>query len=141
MNPKIWGKHAWNFLHFVTLGYPINPSEEDKQNYYEFLSQLRYVLPCAKCRHNYVDHLIKHPLTEHSLATRDNLVKWGIDLHNMVNANTGKPVLSYSEAFESIQKLSQPQTSDTSSFNWVYFILLLIILILIGILVYMLLRN
>ena len=36
MSPEIWGKIAWNFLHLVTLDYPLNPTNLDKQHYYEY---------------------------------------------------------------------------------------------------------
>ena len=32
MNPKIWGPHAWIFLHSITLNYPENPTPELKKN-------------------------------------------------------------------------------------------------------------
>ena len=30
MDANIWGSHAWLFLHTVTLNYPENPNEFDK---------------------------------------------------------------------------------------------------------------
>jgi hypothetical protein len=32
INPNIWGTHGWTFMHYITLAYPENPSEEDKKN-------------------------------------------------------------------------------------------------------------
>ena len=31
MGPDIWGPHGWKFLHFVTLGYPEKPTENEKK--------------------------------------------------------------------------------------------------------------
>ena len=36
MEPEIWGPNAWTFLHTITLNYPENPSEDDKQNHKDF---------------------------------------------------------------------------------------------------------
>lgn len=122
MHPSIWGKHAWNFLHLVTMAYPENPTEADKQHYYEFLNQLRWILPCSKCRRNYVEHLRTYPLTEHVLSSRTNLVKWGIDMHNIVNYYTGKPIVSYPDAMEQLTLLSSPPAVKKSNSNsdWLY---------------------
>ena len=35
MEPKIWGEHAWIFLHTITLNYPEEPTFSDKYNYQE----------------------------------------------------------------------------------------------------------
>ena len=42
------------------------------------------------------------PLTDDVLSSRENLVKWGIDIHNIVNASKNKPIMSYSDALKSI---------------------------------------
>ena len=31
MEPKVWGSHAWIFLHTITLNYPDEPSKFDKE--------------------------------------------------------------------------------------------------------------
>ena len=36
IKPNIWGPHGWKFLHYVSLGYPENPTPEDKINYKNF---------------------------------------------------------------------------------------------------------
>lgn len=104
MLPQIWGEVGWDFFHFVTLGYPENPTNEDKKNYYQYFHHLKYVLPCFKCRTNMENHLKKYPLTDEVLSSRTNLVKWGIDFHNIVNYYTGKPILSYQEAIDNISR-------------------------------------
>ena len=44
MNPKFWGPHGWYFLHSVTMHYPKNPSEQEKQIYFNFFKSLENVL-------------------------------------------------------------------------------------------------
>lgn len=132
MLPEIWGETAWDFIHFVTMGYPDNPTDTDKYNYYQYFNLLQYVLPCEKCNHNLSNHLKKYPLTEKTLSNRTELVKWGIDLHNIVNYYTGKRMLTYDEAMNEINKKINSKKSN----NWFYYFLLLVAVIIIAYLVY-----
>ena len=93
MNPKVWGPHAWFFLHSVTLSYPNNPTETDKKQMYDFFMSLSNILPCLDCMKHFKDHLNKYPITPF-LDSKDSLVSWLIILHNMVNVSTGKPTMT-----------------------------------------------
>ena len=53
INPEIWGPSLWKFLHFLTLSYPENPSEEEQNRMFDFLTSLQEILPCEKCRNNF----------------------------------------------------------------------------------------
>jgi len=97
IKPAIWGPHGWKFLHYVSMGYPVNPSYEDKLNYKNFYHSLQHVLPCEKCAQNYKQNLVKLPIDNH-LENRDSLVKWVIDIHNKVNNELGKDKVEYEEA-------------------------------------------
>jgi hypothetical protein len=97
LKPNIWGPHGWKFMHYVSLGYPETPTENDKQNYKNFYYSLQHVLPCEKCAQNYSHNLKKNPIDNH-LGTRDTLVKWAIDIHNKVNQELEKSELNYDEA-------------------------------------------
>jgi hypothetical protein len=99
MNPKFWGPHGWIFLHSVTMNYPKNPSNDDKQLYRNFFSSLIRVLPCEKCAYHYKQHIKDDPI-EPALENRDKLVRWLIKIHNKVNADLGKPHYSYEQVIE-----------------------------------------
>lgn len=129
MLPDIWGPHAWKFIHYVASDYPINPTDQDKQNYYNFFSSLQYVLPCAKCRYNLKRHYQKYPLTEQALESRANLLKWTIDLHNVVNYYTGKPMLNEKEAMKKIDSWN----NNHMYLYWIAFIIVIIIVIIFAI--------
>ena len=81
----IWGPALWHFLHTISFNYPVNPSEEDKDNYYDFLISLGKILPCKYCRDNYKNNLNNIKFNEHDFDTRDNFSKMIFDLHNEVN--------------------------------------------------------
>ena len=126
-NNNIWGPPAWTFLHTVTYNYPEKPTDDDKRNFYNFFMSLQHVLPCNKCKAHYQKNIQKYDLSE-SLDSRENLVKWLIDLHNDVNRDNGKPVWSYSEVYNKYREMYN-QTNIYN--NIIIFTIILIVLILI----------
>jgi hypothetical protein len=94
MNQNIWGPHLWFSLHTISFNYPLEPSIEDKNNYKNFFLNLENVIPCSICKKNYKRHLKEHPIQDY-LDNRKSMVYWVIDMHNMVNAEIGKKILSY----------------------------------------------
>lgn len=99
MNQNIWGPHLWFSLHTISFQYPLKPKEEDVEQYKSFFIQLQHVIPCSICKKNYKRHLKEFPVDNH-LKSRKDIVYWVIDLHNMVNSETGKRVISYEDAIK-----------------------------------------
>lgn len=93
VDPNIWGKHGWKFIHYVAQGYPDEPENEDKEIYKNFFMNLGKILPCFKCRNNYYSHLKTNPINHTVLQSRENLEKWVVSIHNQVNQMNEKPVL------------------------------------------------
>lgn len=98
ITPDIWGPVIWAFLHEVTLGYPINPSYEQKTKYKAFFMSLKDTLPCSICAEHYGQNLITMPLDNQALESKSYLVKWLIDFHNKVNEMKDKPIITFLEA-------------------------------------------
>lgn len=121
MDPTIWGPHAWTFMHCVTLSYPMEPTPEDKEYMRNFFGSLPGILPCYKCRMNFKTHISKIPLTDEVLSSKEKLVKWLIDIHNVVNQMNGKKIMSYEEAISCCHK---------KKINYYYYILIFVIVIL-----------
>lgn len=94
MNQNIWGPHLWFSLHTISFNYPLKPTLEDKEYYKNFFNNLQYVIPCSVCQKNYKRHIKEHPINNF-LYSRKALVYWVIDMHNMVNGEIGKKILSY----------------------------------------------
>lgn len=141
MSPDIWGKYAWLFIHFVTMGYPENPTDEDKQRYYEYFQTLQYVLPCKKCRNNMSKHLNTLPLTEQSLVDRNSLVRWGINFHNVVNRSIGKPIISYNEAMHQLDELTHPSSKRDSFSKYLLYLIIIILIIILCYFIYLCVRK
>ena len=104
IDSTVWGPHMWQALHYITLGYPTNPSADDKLRYKAFFTLLKYILPCSICAKHYSENLIKYPLSDDVLNNRESFIKWLIDFHNIVNISKHKPVMEYSEALKQISK-------------------------------------
>jgi len=98
MQPNIWGKYIWISLHFIAIGFPTNPTEKEKTQYYSFFTNLHHVLPCETCAAHYKQLLDQIPLDSLALSSRENLFKWTFDIHNAVNKDIQKNELKYENA-------------------------------------------
>ena len=124
-NNNIWGPQAWTFLHTITFNYPEDPSKRDKQNYFNFFNSLKHVLPCEKCKKHYEENSTD---LRNSLDTREDLVKWLIDIHNDVNKKNDKKIYTYSEVHNEYQQLYD-QTNTIN--NMIIFVIIIIVFILV----------
>ena len=86
----VWGPVMWYVLHYVSFRYPQNPTQEDKQLYYNFVFYLKYVLPCGACRENYISNISELPLKTHHLKNTCSFAAWVYNFHNVVNKMTKK---------------------------------------------------
>jgi len=128
INPNIWGKSFWNVIHYITMAYPDNPTEEDKQNVSAFIQSLQNVLPCEKCRGHFKSNLISYPLSNDVLSSRYNFIKWAVMVHNEVNRRTVKPEMSVENAIELYTNKKQ-QYDYSQIITMVLFIMLIILLV------------
>jgi hypothetical protein len=111
VNPTVWGDIYWKMMHFVTLTYPNNPSQDDKTNFYNFFMSTKQILPCDKCRSNFNNHLIKYPLNDKVLESKQNAIEWLMMIHNEVNIITGKPMLTITDITNIPNKNTQDKTT------------------------------
>lgn len=107
ITPEVWGPHGWKFIHYVTLGYPENPTQAQKEKYKAFLVLFKDVLPCSLCANHYGENLQKLPLTDEIMSSKENLIKWAIDIHNIVNESKNKPIIKYIDARKLIDTNTQ----------------------------------
>lgn len=104
MDQTIWGKVFWDFLHGLI---EVADDTYARKGCLAFVfNSLAVLLPCKKCRCNYLVSLEKTPFP----ATNDRaeMQRWLIDMHNTVNAELGKKQLSYREAYAYIRTIKSP---------------------------------
>ena len=127
MNPNIWGSSVWKTIHYISINYPLAPTDDDKNNIKIFLLNLQHILPCAKCREHYKLNLIKYPIDDNVLSSKLNLFKWTNDLHNEVNRMNGKAEMSLEDAFNLYSK----QNNNNNKYIIAFVIIIIIVLIII----------
>lgn len=138
LNPEKWGKYFWIGLNFIGYAYPENPSDEDKQNVKNYIMSLGKVIPCDRCRGNFVNHLQKLPLDDIVLESRNNFINWLVNFHNEVNIMLEKRTISVNE-YHNIMNDLLTKNNNSNSNNIIaknkktisVLILILIIIILI----------
>ena len=115
--PNIWGPHGWKFIHYITLGYPPNPSSETKKQYTNFFMSLRNVIPCSICGNHFRIHMIEYPLTDEILSDKQKFIDWGITMHNLVNLSNNKKIYDNDEGLEEIIKNSTGDCPGYTNFS------------------------
>lgn len=100
MDPTVWGKYQWTAIHFTALGYPKNPTENQKQAFFTYFNKiLPEILPCDKCRKHLKNTLKQeHPITSKDLVNSEALFSWTVSLHNVVNKRLNKPTITLEDA-------------------------------------------
>lgn len=71
MLTSVWGPSMWHTLHTISFNYPVDPTKNDKQSYRDYILNLKYVLPCGKCRANLKNNFKKLPLKMKHMETRE----------------------------------------------------------------------
>ena len=133
MDPTVWGPKLWFVIHTFALNYPDNPTYEDKRVMEEFFNNLKYSIPCNKCRVHYRQRLQRDPIINY-LDNRQSLFKYTIDLHNQVNKSLGKKIYSYEEVnnyYLNLYNSGQPDMryiNNQSNYKYIIYILILSLL-------------
>ena len=98
MLTSVWGPPMWHTLHTISFNYPVNPTSEQKENYYNYFVSLKHILPCRYCRENYVENMKKLKFLKKTMKNRESLSRYVYELHEMINTNLGKKSnLSYNQ--------------------------------------------
>lgn len=96
-----WGPAAWHLLHMMSFNYPVNPTQEDKKHYRDYILSLQHVLPCKYCRMNLTKNFKALPLTMECMKDRESFSRYIYNLHETVNKMLGKKSgLSYCDVRE-----------------------------------------
>jgi hypothetical protein len=96
-----WGPGSWICFHSITFGYPVEPTQDHKNNYRQFFESIGDVLPCKYCRESYKQFITTGDtkITDDVFKNRDSLTKWLYNIHEKVNNKLG---VSYGLTFEDV---------------------------------------
>jgi hypothetical protein len=101
MLTTVWGPAMWHYLHTMSFNYPVEPTQENKKNYRDFVLNLRNVLPCKYCRINLTNNLKKKPLLMCHMKSRATFSRYVYELHELINKMLGKKThLTYCDVRE-----------------------------------------
>lgn len=97
LDPQVWGPHYWFFLHTVARTYPRHPNAVTKRKYYDLVQSLPLFLPDRDIAARFSRHLEEFPVSSF-LDNRASLEHWMHTMHNRVNEQLEKPILSVQDA-------------------------------------------
>lgn len=98
---RIWGPHFWETIHAATFGFPMEPTQENKQQYKRFFIDLGFVLPCKYCRESYQEFINNGDTILNDLVfiNRQSITEWAYKLHNKVNEKLG---ITYNVSYQDV---------------------------------------
>lgn len=103
-----WGRPLWFVLHTFALYSNSSFTDQQKLLWTAFVSSLQFILPCPVCREHINKNLADMNIRNY-LSSNKTLFDWTVKLHNIVNRDTNKPVVSLQQAYElyDVNKTSQ----------------------------------
>jgi hypothetical protein len=90
LNPEIWGKWYWGFLHTIAFTYPNYPNSVTKKKYYELIQSFPLFIPVESMSSNFHKLLQSYPVAPY-LDNRESFIKWVHYIHNKINEQLEKP--------------------------------------------------
>ena len=113
MLTSVWGPSAWHLLHTMSFNYPVEPTQEQKHHYRNFVLNLKNVLPCKYCRMNLKTNLKELPLTMECMKSRDTFSRYIYNLHELINRKLNKKSnLKYCDVRERYEHFRSRCTED-----------------------------
>jgi len=113
MLTSVWGPSAWHLLHTMSFNYPVEPTQEQKHHYRNFVLNLTNVLPCKYCRMNLKTNLKELPLTMDCMKSRDSFSRYIYNLHELINRKLKKKSnLRYCDVRERYEHFRSRCTED-----------------------------
>jgi mitochondrial FAD-linked sulfhydryl oxidase len=82
------GNSTWSVLHSVAANFPDKPSALQKVQARRFFDALADLYPCAVCKEDFKEDVMKNPP---DVSSREKLSVWVCQRHNEVNVKLGKP--------------------------------------------------
>ena len=95
ISKDVWANPLWYMIH--SCAYYARGDQKCQLFFKAFMSCLRYALPCPKCRKHLMENLEHFDIDKYCINT-EGLFDYTVDLHNTVNKQLGKPIISLEDA-------------------------------------------
>lgn len=104
MGTRFWGPLGWMTFHSVSLNYPDQPSDADKEIVDVFMAAFGSSITCPTCRQHFSDTFgVYRRIHPDWNSSRYNFFLMSVRIHNAVNRRLDKP--SPRSVAESLEKL------------------------------------
>ncbi len=103
----VWGPHAWFFIDSIALGFPENPTEQEKQSLINFLLSLKDLLPCGACRYHFSDYMDTYMANNNIndvVKNRFAFLNFIHELHNTIRRRNKSEPRELTDVFTYYQK-------------------------------------
>lgn len=95
LNGSSLGRHTWAVMHSIAASYPNKPNKTEQDNFEMFFNGFIARYPCCQ---DELQTIIKDNPLEH--GSREELVYYICELHNIVNSKANKPKFNCRHAFD-----------------------------------------
>jgi len=92
-------KKEWNKIFTFCVSYPINPTDNDKQEAKTFVYDLPNILRCNRCIRHMIEYLENYNNIEFIFESNHNLTNFFITFYNDIKKNQKKPINSLDEIY------------------------------------------
>ncbi len=79
-----WGPVLWKEFHDRAKEYNMDLDSEKR-----WIGIFTSWIPCGKCKNHFIEIIKTNPP---NFSSKENYMKWGINIHNIVNSSLGKPL-------------------------------------------------
>jgi cytidine deaminase len=107
-----WGNRQWYWYHLISYSAPEKIELPIERIYIELLYYMTKLLPCHKCYDHFKEHVKKYPIKFNS---RDNMIKWFIEMHNEVNISLNKKIYTLEEANQIYLEMDDDSIKESKS--------------------------
>lgn len=104
IKPDQWGPWAWHLMHTISIGDNKEINSNDKLIYKKIYTLFLDIIPCLVCKKHYGEILEKNNIKLSEL-NRKYIIKWVINVHNLVNKQLKKRKISNSEGYNAHRRI------------------------------------
>jgi len=129
LNPEIWGKWYWGFLHTIAISYPSYPNAVTKKKYYELIQNFHIFFPIEHISTHFLKLIETYPVAPY-LDTRETFIKWVHFIHNKINEKMEKPTISLHDFYIQYYQNYKQDTFNYKLREKVIYIIIIVILVI-----------